>query len=138
MCNGLVSFILFTFATLALIAAPCGIDPRGNLGPSLAYASGPNSGPSGGGDDNESNHDNGGHDGDNGNDGSEHVNPDTGVKFKIKGKDIEVRYPNGMREEIHNGLYEMKDRWGRRIVKRSATPADRVRLIAIIDRRTSS
>ena len=44
---------------------------------------------------------------------------------------IEVSHPDGTREEIENGIYEMKDASGRTIVERPATAEDRARLEAL-------
>ena len=39
-----------------------------------------------------------------------------------------VKTPDGFKEEIENGRYELKDRRGRTIVERAATADDRARL----------
>ena len=69
--------------------------------------------------------------GDDGRDGEEHVNSATGDKVEIDGSNIEVEHPDGTKEEIERGRYEMKDASGRTIVERPATDADRARLEAM-------
>jgi hypothetical protein len=69
--------------------------------------------------------------GDDGRDGAEHVNSATGDKVEINGSNIEVEHPDGTKEEIERGRYEMKDASGRTIVERPATDADRARLEAM-------
>ncbi len=91
--------------------------------------SGRGGGDDGGGDD-------GGHHGgdDDGNDdnggrnGAEHVDPATGAKVEVSGDSIEVKHPNGVKEELENGRYEMKDASGRTIVERQATAEDIARM----------
>ena len=79
----------------------------------------------------------GGRDRDNFGDGfgrrsNEHINPVTGDKVEINGNNIEVLHPDGIREEIENGYYEMTDARGRTIIRRRATESDRARLRAMI------
>jgi hypothetical protein len=69
--------------------------------------------------------------GDDNRDGEEHVNSATGDKVEIDGSNIEVEHPDGIKEEIEDGRYEMKDASGRTIVERPATDADRARLEAM-------
>jgi hypothetical protein len=69
--------------------------------------------------------------GDDGGDDGEHVNSATGDKVEIDGSKIEVEHPDGTKEEIERGRYEMKDASGRTIVERPATDADRARLEAM-------
>lgn len=59
-----------------------------------------------------------------------HVNPATGdtVKVQARGKTIEVVHPDGMKEKVERGRYEMLDALGRTIVDRAATAADMKRL----------
>jgi len=73
-------------------------------------------------DDDDGDDDNGGRH------GAEHVDPATGAKVEASGSSIEVRYANGVKEELENGRYEMKDASGRTIVERVATPEDIARL----------
>jgi len=87
------------------------------------------SGRGGGDSDSDSDSDNDGGDDDNGGShGSEHVDPATGAKIEVSGSSIEVRYANGVKEELENGRYEMKDANGRTIVERVATAEDIARL----------
>lgn len=83
-----------------------------------------------GGDDNDSDSDDSDDDGgdDDSGHGAEHVDPSTGAKIEVSGSSIEVRYPNGVKEELENGRYEMKDSSGRTIVERVATSEDIARL----------
>ena len=111
---------------------------------------------SGGGDHDGGGHDGGGHDGGGGGDsggdgggnsgrggndddgaddnggrhGAEHVGR-TGAKVEVSGRGIEVVHASGIKEEIENGRFEMKDASGRTIVERPATAADRARLAAL-------
>ena len=77
-----------------------------------------------GGNDDGPNHDAGD---DNGRRGAEHIGRD-GTKVEINGNDIEVVHASGIKEEIENGRFEMKDASGRTIVERPATAADIARL----------
>lgn len=137
---------------LALTAAPYQLNLHAvaKIGPAAAYAkgeggggggeghgggsgSGGNSGPGGGGDDGgnsgSSGHDNGAGDNHDANDeGHEHVNPTTGDKVEADGNKVEVTHPDGTKEQVENGKFEMKDATGRTIVERPATPADIARL----------
>ena len=54
-----------------------------------------------------------------------------GDRVERDGADIEVSHPDGTREEIENGIYEMKDASGRTIVERPATAEDSARLEAL-------
>lgn len=49
-----------------------------------------------------------------------------------EGAAVEVRYSNGMREEIRDGRYEMTDVQGRIIINRPATETDYARLLRAI------
>jgi hypothetical protein len=53
------------------------------------------------------------------------------VKVEQVGRNIEIEYANGRKEEIENGRYERKNRFGDTVVERPATPADRRRLQAL-------
>ena len=89
------------------------------------------SGRSGGGDSGRGGgHDDGGGGGgndDTGQRGTEHVGSG-GTRVEINGNDIEVVHASGIKEEIENGRFEMKDASGRTIIERPATAADIARL----------
>lgn len=145
-------------AAIALIAVPVKIDGTGQLALDAAYAkSGKDDVVKGKGkkseahgrknsnkgkgkgkhsgddddDDDDNDDDNGNDDLDDDKDGNEHVNPKTGVKVEITGRNIEVEYPSGVEEEIENGLYEKKNANGRTIIERPATAKDRARLLGL-------
>ncbi|QPC91995.1 hypothetical protein [Mesorhizobium sp. INR15] len=154
--NRLVSFAFRASTAMALTAAPyqlnlhhtvAGIGPvaafakggdgggghdggghDGGGGESHGGSSGPggNSG-SGGGDDGAGDD----HGADNDNHGREHVNGATGVKVEVDGNNVEVTHPDGTKEEVENGQFEMKDALGRTIIERPATDADIARLQAL-------
>jgi hypothetical protein len=63
-----------------------------------------------------------------GEDDAEAKAPSSVLDVSIEGPNILVKHPNGMREKVQNGRYEMLDSKGRRIVNRTATNADRARL----------
>ena len=110
---------------LGVVAAPFGIGFDGQPRILSALAGGSESGGGhGGGHENDGAVDN------NENSNGENPNSPDGIKFKINGDDIEVHHQGGAVELIKSDQYELKDKWGRRIVKRSATAADRARLIA--------
>lgn len=75
----------------------------------------------------------GGHGDDDGNDddGDDHVNPRTGDRVEVDGDNVQVLHPDGTKEEIDSGVYEMKDARGRTIIERRATQADIDRLTAL-------
>jgi hypothetical protein len=54
-----------------------------------------------------------------------------GEKLERRGGKIQVVYPDGYREELDGGWFEMRDPRGRTVIERRATPADRVRLEAL-------
>ncbi|GLS31361.1 hypothetical protein SAMN04488498_1284 [Mesorhizobium albiziae] len=60
--------------------------------------------------------------------GLQRVNPVTGDLIELKGSNIKVLHPEGMKEQIENGRYVMKDAVGRTIINRPATEADSARL----------
>lgn len=66
-----------------------------------------------------------------GNGGDKSTNPSKGTRVEIDGNNIKVIYPDGIKEEIDNGIYEMKDAAGRTIIKRRAKQADIDRLKAM-------
>lgn len=63
--------------------------------------------------------------------GDHHVNPSTGDRVEVDGDNIQVLHPDGTKEEIDGGVYEMKDARGRTIIERRATQADIDRLAAL-------
>jgi hypothetical protein len=67
-------------------------------------------------------------------DTSSHVNAVTGDKVEVDGNKITVFHPNGMKEEIENGRFEMRDAFDRTIVERAATAADQARLKGLCGR----
>ncbi|MBZ9996429.1 hypothetical protein [Mesorhizobium sp. BH1-1-4] len=62
---------------------------------------------------------------------SSHVNATTGDKVDVDGNKITVQHPDGLTEKIENGRFSMKDKLGRTIIDRRATPADASRLKAL-------
>ncbi|QCP87218.1 hypothetical protein EYE35_11390 [Cereibacter sphaeroides] len=52
------------------------------------------------------------------------------AKLEISGRNIEVTYSDGWKEEIENGRYELKDDLNRTVIARPARRADRERLMA--------
>lgn len=46
---------------------------------------------------------------------------------------LRIRHRTGIEETIANGRFIMRDKWGRTIINRIATSADRVRLKSLID-----
>ncbi|MGF7008413.1 hypothetical protein [Aminobacter sp. BE322] len=66
-----------------------------------------------------------------GNGGDKSTNPSKGTRVEIDGNNIRVIYPDGIKEEIDNGIYQMKDAAGRTIIKRRAKQADIDRLKAM-------
>lgn len=145
-------------AALALAVAPWHLTADGSVKTSAAHAGNGNGGNSGGNGGNSgsaggSNSGNGGNngnaggngdgDGNNGNgngqgnssggglgssDQGTHVNLATGDKVEVGGGKITVLHPNGMKEEVENGRFEMRDALGRTIVERKATQDDIMRL----------
>lgn len=67
-------------------------------------------------------------DNDDDNGGSGHKTGQGGERIKINGNRIEVVYPNGWKEEVRNGIFEMHDPAGRLVIRRTATAKDRNRL----------
>ena len=68
---------------------------------------------------------------DKGRDGAEHIGV-AGATVESRGNDIEVVHASGIKEEIEDGRYEMKDARGRTVVERRATPADVARLRSLL------
>lgn len=62
--------------------------------------------------------------------GSEHVEPRTGSRVEVSGNHIEIVHPNGWKEELENGIYEIKDPQGRTVTERRATSEDLARVHA--------
>ncbi|MER9306934.1 hypothetical protein NKJ06_31330 [Mesorhizobium sp. M0293] len=135
-------------SALALAIAPCQLAFHGSAPGIVAAAAhakdGGNSGGSGGNGGNSGNSgagggNNGGGNAHGGTDNSgsgnggtgRHVNAATGDKVEVDGNKIEVEHPDGIREEIENGRFEMKDALGRTIVERPATADDFSRLEAL-------
>lgn len=54
----------------------------------------------------------------------------TVAKLETNGRNIEVTYSDGWKEEIEAGRYELKDASGRTVIQRPARPSDRARLFA--------
>jgi hypothetical protein len=54
----------------------------------------------------------------------EHVDPVSGAKVEVSPNSVEIVHPNGLKEELENGVYEMKDATGRTVVERQATQED--------------
>lgn len=83
-----------------------------------------------GGDDNGGNRGNDDPPGDDngGRHGAHHIDSATGAKVEVSRNSIEVRHANGVKEELENGRYEMKDARGRTIVERTATAEDIARM----------
>lgn len=152
--NRLSRLALGASMALALTIAPCHVKLYGaaRIVPALAYADGGNgnggngnggngngggngnsgNSSSGGGNSNNNsgNNNSGNNNGNRGNSASHnsHVNAATGDKVEIDGDAIKVIHPDGMKEEIRNGRFEMEDALGRTIVERKATPEDLARL----------
>jgi len=93
-----------------------------NSGPGREGDDGGNSGPGRGGDEG-GNRPGGGDDR-----GRHHVDPATGAKVEVEGSKIEIVFPDGWKEELENGIYELKDPSGRTVVERPATPEDVARM----------
>ncbi|MFQ6774592.1 hypothetical protein V6Z69_05220 [Cereibacter sphaeroides] len=51
------------------------------------------------------------------------------AKLEVRGRNIEVTYTDGWKEEIENGRYELKDELNRTVIQRPARRADRERLM---------
>lgn len=112
--------------------------------PAAAKDGGSQSGDGGGGSDSGNGSDSGGSD----NSGRGHSGEDSGqdgggdrgahdvrravsgftVEVKTEGSDVEVIYPDGWKEEIRAGVFQLRDPAGRTVVERQATPADIARL----------
>lgn len=63
-------------------------------------------------------------DDDRGRGGVRHFDPETGARIEVSRGSIEVIHANGIKVEIEDGRFEMKDALGRTIVERPATRAD--------------
>ena len=53
--------------------------------------------------------------------GGRHIDRSTGARIEVDGANIEVIYPDGWKEELQNGWFELKDPAGRTVVERRAT-----------------
>lgn len=53
-------------------------------------------------------------------------------KVEVEGRNIEVTYTDGWKEEISNGRYELKDSNNRTLIERTATGRDRARLATAV------
>jgi len=51
-----------------------------------------------------------------------------GEKIEIDGELIEVVYPDGWKEEIRSGVFELRDPAGRTVIRRRATSFDQARM----------
>jgi hypothetical protein len=157
--NRLSRLALGISTALALTIAPCHVKIYGaaRIVPSLAYADGGNgnggngnggnggngnsggNSSSGGGNSNNSGNGNSGNNNSGNNNANRgnsanhnsHVNAATGDKVEVDGSAIKVTHPDGMKEEIQNGRFEMEDAFGRTIIEREATPEDVARLLAL-------
>lgn len=155
--NRLSRLALLISTALALTIAPCHVKLYGaaTIVPALAYADGGNgnggnggggngnggggngnsggNSSSGGSNSNNSGNNSGNNNGNRGNSANHnsHVNATTGDKVEINGSTIKVIHPDGMKEEIQNGRFEMEDAFGRTIIERKATPEDLARLLAL-------
>ncbi len=58
------------------------------------------------------------------------------VKIEVSATGIEIKYSDGSKEEIENGIYERKNSNNRTVERRRATGADIARLRALADRIT--
>jgi hypothetical protein len=103
-----------------------GRDGDDNSGPGGSDDGDDNSGPGGGGDDD-------GHGNDYGYPDGHYVDRDTGARIEIDGRKIEIVYPDGWKEELENGIFELKDPSGRTVIERRATREDVARLRAIVN-----
>lgn len=100
---------------------------------SSGSGSGNGSGSSGSGS--GSGHSGSGHGGGSGGSGpgdgsSGHLGPN-GERVEIRGSSIEVIYPDGWKEEVKNGRYELHDPAGRTVIERAATSEDLIRMRAL-------
>ncbi|TPL49783.1 hypothetical protein [Mesorhizobium sp. B2-4-6] len=91
----------------------------GNSGNSNAGGGNPNAGP--GNNSGKGNTDPGGK--------NSYTNAATGDTLSIDGDKVTVIHRNGMKEQVQNGRFEMKDAQGRTIIERQATEEDLSRLL---------
>jgi hypothetical protein len=99
-------------------SGPGGGDDGGNGGDN-------NSGPGGGDDDGDNDDD------DSGRSDGRYIDGATGARIEVDGGNIEIVYPDGWKEELENGIFELKDPAGRTVIERRATREDVARLRAI-------
>jgi hypothetical protein len=103
-----------------------GSDNSGHGGDNSGPGGDDNSGPGGGDDDD-------GHENDLGYSDGHYVDGDTGARIEIDGGKIEIVYPDGWKEELEDGIFELKDPSGRTVIERRATGEDVARLRAIVN-----
>ena len=114
----------------------------GSGGGNSGSGSGEDNSNSGGGDNSgpgSSSSGHGGGDDDGGRDGDDDRQEDGGggqtgrhgERIEIDGDRIRVIYPDGFKEEIRNGVFELKDPAGRTVVRRRATDKDFARMRAL-------
>ena len=63
---------------------------------------------------------------------SGHYDGANGARIEVEGDSIEITYPDGWKEELEGSRYELKDPYGRTVIERPATPADRTRMEAVL------
>jgi hypothetical protein len=103
-----------------------------NSGPGGDDHGGDNRGAGGGGDRDGGDDDDGNDDDFGGRDGH-HIDGATGARIEVEGGNIEIVYPDGWKEELENGIFELKDPSGRTVIERRATSEDIARLRAIVN-----
>lgn len=54
------------------------------------------------------------------------------AKLEVSGRNIEIVYDDGWKEEIDNGVYELKDDLGRTVIERPAKASDSSRLFSAV------
>lgn len=54
------------------------------------------------------------------------------ARLEASGNNIEITYDDGWKEEISNGIYELKDDLGRTVIERPAKPSDSSRLFGAV------
>ena len=144
-CDRLL-FLVFPLA-VAIAASPYNLTAGWKFSEAVAFAKNDNGGGNGNGGGNSKGDGNGKADGKGGGNGGANGsggngkangkgggngNPAPAGKDRGRGtiaeETLEFEYADGIRESIINGLYEMRDAQGRRIILRNATPKDRARL----------
>ncbi|UCI24900.1 hypothetical protein [Mesorhizobium sp. B2-8-5] len=99
----------------------------GNSGNSNAGGGNPNAGP--GNNSGKGNTDPGGKNNTDPSGKNSYTNAATGDTLSIDGDKVTVIHSNGMKEQVQNGRFEMKDAQGRTIIERQATEEDLSRLL---------